>query len=140
MSQLVRVPAKRFQIIQVKRDIPIKALVAQHDLRFTVGHGFYELGHKPVLIQGTKQIVLWHKQTKELFTGIEARRILGLPLVDKDVKYRKRDTIGFPYKVFVQSTSHNRKLLGGTLFLYEIEGWDKTPDTIWERIVDIDFV
>ena len=29
------------------------------------------------------------------------------------------------YTVFVQSTSVNRKLIGGTSFLYEVEDWDK---------------
>jgi hypothetical protein len=27
------------------------------------------------------------------------------------------------YSVFVQSTSANRKLIGGTKFLYEVEDW-----------------
>jgi hypothetical protein len=27
--------------------------------------------------------------------------------------------------VFVQSTSYNRKLIGGTKFLYEVEDWDE---------------
>lgn len=142
MSLLVPVPAKRFQIIQVDRDVPIKTLVAQHNLPFKVGHGFYELSYKRVRIQGTKEVILWHKQTKELFTGEQARRMLGLPPTDVDVSYSKHQHHGpsFPYKVFVQSTSHNRKLLGGTLFLYEIEGWDKTPDTVWDRICDVDFM
>jgi hypothetical protein len=28
------------------------------------------------------------------------------------------------YVVFVQSTSNNRKLMGGSRFLYEVEDWD----------------
>jgi len=29
------------------------------------------------------------------------------------------------YVVFVQSTSANRKLIGNTRFLYEVQDWDK---------------
>lgn len=139
MSQLVPVPSKRFQILNVDRNTPIRQFVARHDLPFKRGHGFYEHSGKRVLVQGTKEVILWNKTTKELFTGKEARRLLGLPLTDRDVHLPAYTGIR-DYKVFIQSTSYNRKLLRGTLFLYEIEGWDKEGDNIWERIVDIDFI
>jgi len=140
MNQLVAVPSKRFQILNVDQDIPIRQFVSRHDLPFKPGHGFYEHGKKRVLVQGTKEIVLWDRGTKELFTGKEARRMLGLPLTDRDMHLSPYNAYSSKYKVFIQSTSYNRKLLRGTLFLYEIEGWDKEGDTVWERIVDIDFV
>ena len=31
------------------------------------------------------------------------------------------------YRVFIQSTSHNRKLIAGTKFLYEVEDWEEEP-------------
>jgi len=36
---------------------------------------------------------------------------------------RIRPTSLEKYAVFVQSTSANRKLMGGTRFLYEVEDW-----------------
>lgn len=32
------------------------------------------------------------------------------------------------YVVFVQSTSANRKLVGGSKFLYEVEDWERSAD------------
>ena len=48
--------------------------------------------------------------------------MLGLPM---DVTIRIKPSNLEKYIVFVQSTSANRKLVGGTRFLYEIEDWDR---------------
>lgn len=53
------------------------------------------------------------KTTGELFEGKRARVISGF---HEDKRYRPSDLPD--YKVFVQSTSYTRKLIGGTGFLY----------------------
>ena len=52
--------------------------------------------------------------------------MIGLPL---DETARLRPTDLEKYAVFVQSTSVNRVLQGGTRFLYEVEDWDREGDT-----------
>jgi putative copper resistance protein D len=50
----------------------------------------------------------------------KAREIAGIPI---GVTSRLKPAILKTYDIFVQSTSSNRKLLGGTKFLYEVEEW-----------------
>ena len=57
------------------------------------------------------------KATGDLFTGGVAREMVGLP-ASGDAKIKPTSLA--EYDVFVQSTSVNRKLIGGTKFLYEV--------------------
>lgn len=108
----------RFQIINVDKDASIKPFAIENGLEFKAGRGFYEF-NKPEVISKKKEIVLQKKDTGEFFEGAAARRMLGL--VDYDEKARIPLTKFKDYRVFVQSTSYNRKLEGGTLFLYEVD-------------------
>ena len=58
--------------------------------------------------------------TGDLFTGDKARQIAGIP-VGETVTLQPKAVEG--YTVFVQSTSVNRMLQGGTRFLYEVHDW-----------------
>lgn len=104
----------RFQVLDVPRDTAIKDFVTKHGLLFKTGKGFYEFT-KPVVIQDYKEVVIQDKETGEMFTGAKAREILGIP----DYKAKVGPDKLTKYRGFVQSTSNNRKLLGGTKFLYE---------------------
>ncbi len=108
----------RFQICNVDKDIPIKAFAVANGLEFKAGRGFYEWD-KPEIISKKKEIVLQKKDTGEIFEGAAARHMLGL--VDYNEKARMAPTKFKEYKVFIQSTSYNRKLEGGTSFLYEVD-------------------
>ena len=112
----------RFQVLDVDKVTVIREFVNAQGLRFKPGRGFYQLT-KSELVQGTKEIILQHKVTGDFFTGQKARKILGLPLYDKDVNLRKQNLAD--YNVFIQSTSYTRKLMGATKFLYEVEDWDR---------------
>ena len=57
-------------------------------------------------------------KTGDLFTGDEARRLIGLA---EGVNCRIKPVHLTEFDIFVQSTSVNRKLIGGSLFLYEVE-------------------
>lgn len=107
----------RFQQIPVDYDQPIKALVQANGLIFKVGRGFYEFTKKET-IQAYKEVVILDKETGDMYEGAAAREVLGLPEGSVDIKptYDKAK-----YTVFVQSTSNNRKLIGGTMFLYETD-------------------
>ena len=112
----------------------IKDFVLDQGCTFKTGRGFYELT-KAVTVQGNKEIVIIHKETGDIFTGPDVRKMLGLPpqsgvagvkSADRmDVRFNPRGNELKDYIVFIQSTFHNRKLLGETQFLYEVEDWDR---------------
>lgn len=109
-------PPSKYQILTVDGDCSIKNFVEGRGLAFKAGKGFYEFT-KPETISSKKEVVLMKKDSGELFEGEVARRIIGLD--DGDRKYKPSDVRD--YRVFIQSTSYNRKLVGGTGFLYEAE-------------------
>ena len=118
-ADLRSVPPGRFQVLAVDADISIKAFVLENGLTFKVGRGFYEFT-KTETIQGKKEIVLMDRKTGDLFAGEAARDMLGLP---EGATARIKPSNLEKYVVFVQSTSANRKLIGETRFLYEVQDW-----------------
>lgn len=109
--------AGRFQMIAVPTDSEIREFVQAQGLVFSKGKGYYEFTKKET-IQAKKQVVIMDRNTGEIFEGAAVRQVLGLSDANADIRptYDKAK-----YRVFVQSTSVNRKLQGGTLFLYEAE-------------------
>jgi von Willebrand factor type A domain len=107
----------RFQIISVDHDTPIKELVESTGAAFKTGRGYYEFTKRET-IQAYKEIILMEHDTGDMFEGTAARELLGLPL-DGNIKISP--DFSKNWTVFVQSTSNNRKLIGGTKFLYEVE-------------------
>ncbi|WP_298913046.1 vWA domain-containing protein [uncultured Nostoc sp.] len=120
-ADLRAVSPGRFQILEIEQDISIKAFVLENGLSFKVGRGFYEFT-KTETIQAQKEIILMDRGTGDLFEGGAAREMLGLPM---DATIRIKPSNLEKYVVFVQSTSANRKLIGKTRFLYEVEDWDR---------------
>jgi hypothetical protein len=120
-DDLQAVPPGRFQVLDVDADASIQKFVEDNGLTFKTGRGFYEFT-KPETIQGYKEIVLMDRATGDLFAGEKARELLGLPDGGTS-RIRPADLDKFA--VFVQSTSYNRRLLGDTRFLYEVEDWDR---------------
>jgi hypothetical protein len=109
----------RFQRIPVTTDRAIKEFVLDNGLVFKIGRGFYEFTKRET-IQASKEVLILDRETGDLFEGAAAREVLGLPH-GASINLNPRDA-GFDtskYTVFVQSTSANRKLVGGTTFLYE---------------------
>jgi len=123
---LVPVHAARFQVLDVDKNTDIKSFVEANGATFKKGRGFYEFT-KSVEIQDHKEVILQERATGDMFSGREAREILGLPgygtvTVSPQSVPQLRDGT---YTAFVQSTSNNRKLLAGTKFLYEMDDWDR---------------
>jgi len=113
LRDLVPVTPGSYQLFPVDRDRPIKDFVYfQTRGPYTVGTGYYQLARK-VKIQAYKQVFVL--MDGQLYGGPQARQLLGLP--DYDVEFDAGDAKWRDYKIFVQSTSANRKLLGGTTFL-----------------------
>jgi hypothetical protein len=79
---------------------------------YQVGKAFYQLTpRKTVLVQGYKGVAV--EAGGALYAGDGVRRVLGLPDTAQKLKGdQKADCV-----IFIQSTSHNRKLLAGTKLL-----------------------
>ncbi len=116
------VPPGRFQVLDVDESMPIQTFAQRNGLIFKAGKGFYEFT-KTETVQASKEIVLQQRSTGDLFAGNQARVMVGLPF---DEEARLRPAHLEEYRVFVQSTSYNRKLMGGTRFLYEVADYDPT--------------
>ena len=110
-------PPAKFQVLNVDENCSIKQFVEHMGLVFKAGRGFYEFT-KPEKISKKKAIVLMKKDTGDLFEGNGARSLVGLIDYDENRKHRPTDMA--EYRVFIQSTSYNRKLIANTGFLYEV--------------------
>ena len=81
---------------------------------YQTGAAYYELT-KPEDIQFHKAVVVENIHSGKRYSGPAARNLLGLPPTGT-IRVRPGDHGSF--KIFVQSTSVNRKLVGGTTLLY----------------------
>lgn len=108
----------RFQALDVPSDATIRDFVEGNGLPFKKGRGFYEFTKRET-IQDHKEVVLMDKKSGDMYTGKAAREMLHLPEFGSiNISPDGMDK----YTVFVQSTSVNRRLKGGTKFLYEVDG------------------
>ena len=111
------VEPSRFQVMDVDSDIRIDEFVRDNGLIFSKGKGFYEFS-KRSKIQDYKEIVLMDKATGDMFSGDDARTLMGIPV---GAAGKVSPVFNDKFIAFVQSTSLNRKLIGGTKFLYEVD-------------------
>lgn len=111
-STLSALPVTSFSLLPITRAEQIKTYVEQNGRRYIKGKAYYQLT-KTEDIQAIKQIAVLEKSTGKVYTGPEARNLIGLP--DKEVRVKPQDN---PlYDIFVQSTSVNRKLVPNTRVL-----------------------
>lgn len=127
LKGLVPVAAGRFQMMPIEGDVSIKDFVESKGITFKKGRAFYELT-KSETVQQYKEIILQDKETGDMFCGTQVREVLGLlPQCEKgdgSANETLKPAKGNEYRVFVQSTSYNRKLPDGSSILYEVEDWD----------------
>ena len=133
MEKLVPVLPGRFQVMTVDENCDIKSFVENNGITFKKGRGFYELS-KAETVQQYKEVIMQDRETGEMFTGSQVREELGLqPQSEKGgVNERLHKDATKKFRVFVQSTSVNRKLMAGTTFLYEITDIEDTGTVIEE--------
>lgn len=113
----------RFQSMAIDHDCSIRDFVEAQGLTFKAGKGFYQW-EKPAIVQARKEVLLINDETGDVIIGDEARHRLGLPMEGTSTVKKVRPNYVEGYTPYVQSTSYNRKLLGGANFLYEVEDWD----------------
>ncbi|GGR66931.1 vWA domain-containing protein [Streptomyces roseolus] len=109
---LTPVDASGYQLIPVTRDVAIREWVTESGHTYKTGCAFYQLS-KSEKIQARKRIAVLEKKTDRVYTGPEARALLGLP--DEEVRVKPDQNADFT--IFVQSTSVNRKLVPHTRLL-----------------------
>jgi hypothetical protein len=91
----------------------IRDFVEDKGLTYHKGCSFYELT-KTETVQANKQVAVQNKLSSKIYSGDEARQLLGLP--NDSVRVAAGNFKN--YKIFIQSTSFNRKLVAGTKLLY----------------------
>lgn len=111
-ANLKPLKAGEYQLFSVAADSPIREFVEDVVSVYKLGHAYYQLT-KTETIQVQKAVAVVHKRNGKVYTGKEARSLLGLP----DTTVRVRPEHNPDYDVFVQSMSVNRKLLAGTQLL-----------------------
>ncbi|MEU8684799.1 vWA domain-containing protein [Streptomyces sp. NPDC048611] len=104
--------ASEYELITVAREATIRNWVIECGHTYRTGCAFYQLS-KSEKIQARKQIAVLEKKTDRVYTGPEARALLGLPDSEVRVKPDHNDD----FTIFVQSTSVNRKLVPHTRLL-----------------------
>lgn len=125
MAELVPVMPGRFQVMTVDENCDIKGFVTKNGIEFKKGRGFYELS-KAETVQQYKEVIMQDRETGEMFTGSQVREKLGLqPQTESGGAHERLHAADAKeFRIFVQSTSVNRKLIAGTTFLYEVSDID----------------
>jgi len=111
-SNLRRLNLNQYDLFNVLQDDVIRPFVEARTGSYRTGSAYYQIT-KPETIQANKSICIRDRNNGTVFTGQEARQLLGLP----DFNARVKPSDHSQYDVFVQSTSVNRKLIGGTQVL-----------------------
>ena len=107
-GNLLEVPRDRFDEFLVPYKQRIDDFVRGQTGEYRVGSAFYELV-KTETIQPQKQVMVRDDQTGKMYSGHQARQLLGLP--SYHIKVAKADHPN--YTIFIQSTSVNRNLMPG---------------------------
>ncbi|MBZ4320465.1 vWA domain-containing protein [Streptomyces huiliensis] len=109
---LTPVDPAEYRLLPVAREAGIREWVTENGHTYRTGCAFYQLS-KSEKVQARKRIAVLEKKTDQVYTGPEARALLGLP----DVEVRVRPDHNDDFTIFVQSTSVNRKLVPNTRLL-----------------------
>ena len=108
-NNLDELPKSDYTIVNVFRVQQIRDAVENGTGQFVKGTAYYQLT-KPETVQAYKQICIRDKKTQKVYSGTNARSLLGFPSGDVRVK---PENLG-KFDIFVQSTSVNRKVVPGT--------------------------
>jgi len=108
---------RRYFVVPESNGVAIKSFMEQHDVPYQIGTVFYQLT-KTEKVQPSKNICICDKTTRAVYSGAAARDLLGLP--HGSYISLAPHKLG-NYDVYIQSTSVNRKLVGGTTILYWLQ-------------------
>lgn len=102
-------------------DAQLSDVVSGAGLSYESGNGFYEVGRKKETVSANKKVVLIDKSDSSDGTDDTAQisKLLKVKLGKGKVQINSASNT--KYKIFVQSTSSNRKLKAGTQVLYQVD-------------------
>ncbi len=110
---LVVLHGSTYDVFPVRGDAPIKEYVeAWTKEPYVLGSCYYQPA-KPVVIQDHKHILVQDTRNGKVYEGSNLRQVLGLPATTTTVNPVDHKD----WRVFIQSTSVNRKLINGTFVL-----------------------
>lgn len=109
-NNLTELSSTAYKVFPIGKEMPIKDFVESWTKEpYRVGSAYYLIS-KPEKIQASKSIIVQNKLNGRLYSGNDARTLLGLP--NYEVKVTPTDHGN--YNIYIQSTSVNRKLVPGT--------------------------
>lgn len=107
--------AKVFHVTAREHDMEIRDFIKKKTARaYVKGTAFYELSKTEKKVQDYKDVLIMEEGKDTIYGGDAARQLLGLP--DSDTKIVPGDHGRF--RIFIQSTSVNRKVKQGTSVIY----------------------
>jgi hypothetical protein len=115
LSKCQKLTPGQFRMLAVAPSDPVVIadfVEAKTSRAYRLGEAYYQLS-KPEKVSPSKAIAIMDRKAFSVYTGRDARSILGLP--DHEVKVEPATHPA--YDLFVQSTSTNRKLVPGTSLL-----------------------
>lgn len=98
-----------------KSGIEIRDFILTKRQVYLKGSAFYQLTKTEPRVQHDKLIVIRDRATGKVYSGSDARKMIGLP-ANQNARLHPGDHKN--YDIFIQSSSVNRKLVGGTGVLY----------------------
>lgn len=112
-KDLTEMDSACYDVLPVHKDGPIKEYVeAFTKAPYRLGSTYYQ-PTKPVIIQDHKNILVQDVKNGRVYEGSNLRQLLGLPAATANVNPSSHKD----WRIFVQSTSVNRKLFTGTFIL-----------------------
>jgi hypothetical protein len=105
---------------RIEKEMVIKDAVESRGYEFREGCGYYELS-KGERLRAGRAILLQSRNggiKAPVYAGEGLRQLLGIP----DGEHLIGEGALGDWRVYVQSTSFNRKLVRGTLFVYRTDG------------------
>jgi hypothetical protein len=103
----------QYEIFPVSKKKDIKSFVESWTGKpYVKGSAYYQIT-KPEKVQAYKQVCIQDKVTAKVYSGVNARDMLGLP----DYEIQVDPASHGKWHVFIQSTSLNRNLVAGTQLL-----------------------
>jgi hypothetical protein len=111
-AQLVTLKPSEYTLLRVNKEGPIREYIESWKIPYVIGSAYYQ-PTKKVKIQDHKNLLIQDVKNGKVYEGDNLRQLLGLPdqTVEVDPGQHK------DWRVFVQSTSVNRKLFPNTYVL-----------------------
>jgi hypothetical protein len=99
------------------KHVEIMPFIQETGRTYVAGNAYYELV-KSEKYDPHKKVALIHRQTKQVYTGNEAKALIGL--TGTSTRVRPQPVKGGEYDVFIQSTSTNRHLpIGSRVLIFK---------------------